>query len=102
MESIESIKYRLRCDCQCHEVSISANWDLHNDKVFSDFWLAFWQIGHHTNKWNWAYRFKMIIQILTKGHCYADMVTFNVDERKRFYEIMKEVIEIDEKHKPLN
>jgi len=101
MESIESKKYRLSCDCECHEIGISANWDLHNDKVFSDFWLSFWQIGNGPYKWSWFYRFRMIWQILTVGHCYTDMVTFDVDERKKFFNIMKEVIDIDERLKPL-
>lgn len=102
METIEFKKYRLKCDCECHEVAVSANWDSYKDKVFSDFSLSFWQLGHHTNKWSWLYRFSMIWQILINGHAYTDMVTLDVDERKRFYEILKEVIEIDEKLKPVN
>jgi hypothetical protein len=102
MESLEAKKYRLECDCACHEVGITVNWDLHSGKVFSDCCLSFWQIGNHTNKWAWAMRFRMIWEILTTGHCYADMVTFDVHERKKFYEIMKEVIEIDERLKPVN
>jgi len=102
MELIETKKYRLSCDCQCHEISISVNYDSYKEKVFSDFWLSFWQIGHFSNKWRWLYRFKMIWQILVHGHCYADMVTLNVDERKKFYEILKEVIEIDQKLNPVN
>jgi hypothetical protein len=43
----------------------------------------------------------MIWQILRQGHCFTDMVSLDVDERRKFYEIMKEVIEIDEKLEPV-
>lgn len=101
MELVESKKYRLSCDCQCHEIGITANWDAYKDKIVSDFYLSFWQIGHGPFKWGWFYRFRMIWQILTQGHCFTDMVSLDVDERRKFYEIMKEVIEIDEKLEPV-
>lgn len=102
MKMVESKKYRLSCDCGCHEIGISADWDSYNGKVMCDFLLSFWQIGHSPFKWVWLDRFKMAWQILTQGHCYTDMVTLNFQERRKFYEIMKEVIEIDEKLESVN
>ena len=37
----------------------------------------------------------MIWNILKEGHCYSDMVTLNVSERKKLYEIMKKIYFID-------
>jgi hypothetical protein len=98
METLDTIAERISCDCGCHEISIKATWEKHQNAIFCDCLLAFWQMGRYDGKWPWLYRFKMIWNILKEGHCYSDMVTLNVSERKKLYEIMKKIVATDEKH----
>jgi hypothetical protein len=98
METLDTVKERIKCDCKCHEISIEASWEQHQNAKFCDCYLAFWQMGRFDGKWPWLQRFKMIWNILKEGHCYSDMVILNASERRKLYETMKKIVAIDEKH----
>jgi hypothetical protein len=98
METLDKVKERISCDCQSHEISIEVTWDKHQNAIFCDCYLSFWQMGRYDGKWPWLYRFKMIWNIIKEGHCYSDMVILNASERKKLYEAMKKIVAIDEKY----
>jgi len=67
-----------KCSCYTHELHV----ELPDEADINLIEITMWSCGNETGS-GWFFRAKLIWHVLTKGHCYKDMVCLQPDEANR-------------------
>jgi hypothetical protein len=74
---------RFKCSCYTHELHL----ELPEEQDLNFVEITMWSCGNEEGS-GWRFRLKLLWQVLTKGHCYKDMVCLDPAEAKRMGAVM--------------